>query len=234
MALVITVALVTPAQASATATQAPATAVTIPSAGATVAGTAQVLDATASSAAGISSVTFEVSGRPSNLSDQLIGTARPTLYGCILIWNTTTVPNGTYTLQSVATDTVAETTPNAAISITVDNPPPSTTAVIPQNGATLDSAQGYVLDAVASPGVTHVSIEAVVGGDAFPLTATPTIYGWIVVIPAPQPCNRGHLPRLPCNLGSDLIQSVASYSGGVTGTSPPVQNVTLVQYELVG
>ena len=32
----------------------------------------------------------------------MIATATPTIYGWLAAWNTTTVPNGTYTLQSVA------------------------------------------------------------------------------------------------------------------------------------
>ena len=43
------------------------------------------------------------------LTNQVIATATPTIYGWLAQWNTTTVPNGTYSLESVATDTVAET-----------------------------------------------------------------------------------------------------------------------------
>jgi hypothetical protein len=52
------------------------------------------------------------------------------------------------------------------------------------------------------------------------VTATPTIYGWVGVIPATT------LPPGPCEIPfPSYIQSVASYSGGVSGTSAPV-NVT--------
>jgi uncharacterized protein YjbI with pentapeptide repeats len=100
--------------------QLPVTAVLIPSNGAAVSGATALLDASASSAVGIASVTFEVSGGA--LSDQVIATATPTYYGWLAQWNTTAVPNGTYSLQSVATDTVAETTTSSPITVTVDNP----------------------------------------------------------------------------------------------------------------
>ena len=51
---------------------------------------------------GVTKVVFEMSG--GTLSDQVIATATPTIYGWLAQWNTTTAPNGTYTLQSVATD----------------------------------------------------------------------------------------------------------------------------------
>ena len=116
----------------------------------------------------------------------------------------------------------------------MDNPPPSTTVVLPQPGGTLDSAQTDVLDAVASPGVTHVSIMVtVLGSIVIPFTATPTIYGWIVVLTANQPCNPQTTPDCHATSASASIQSVASYSGGVTGTSVPVP-ATIIIYQLVG
>ncbi len=197
--------------------QPPTTAVLIPSDGATVSGTKTLLDASASSAAGIASLTFEVSGN--GLTNHVVATGSATLYGYLAQWNTTAVPNGTYTLQSVATDTLAETTTSAAVSITVDN---SSTVIIPTNGATLDNAQGYVLDAVASPGATAVTF---LGDGAAMFTATPTIYGWIYVMPATPPCSL----CVPVSFPGSTIQAVATYPGGVTVTSPIV-TVTLIFY----
>ena len=52
----------------------------------------------------------------------LIGTATATIYGYVYSWNTTAgVPNGTYTLQSLATDSVGNTTYSAGITIKVSN-----------------------------------------------------------------------------------------------------------------
>ncbi len=190
--------------------QPPSTAVLIPSGGASLSGTKALLDASASSAVGIASVTFEVSG--GTLSDQVIGTATPTIYGYLAQWNTTAVPNGTYSLQSVATDTVAETTTSSPITVTVDNPAPTTTVLIPSNGATL-SGTAALLDASASANVTSVKYELTGGTltDQVVATATATYYGWL------GQWNTTTVPN-----GTYTLQSVAAYSGGVTGTSPGV------------
>ena len=79
-------------------------------------------------------VSFEVTGGA--LTDQVVATATPTYYGWLAQWNTTTVPNGTYSLQSVATDSIGETTSSSPITVAVNNPPPTTTVLIPSNGAT--------------------------------------------------------------------------------------------------
>jgi hypothetical protein len=46
-------------------------------------------------------VAFELSGGTIN-GEQLIATATPTYYGWLAEWNTRSVPNGTYEIQSVA------------------------------------------------------------------------------------------------------------------------------------
>jgi hypothetical protein len=190
--------------------QPPVTAVLIPSNGATVSGATVLLDASASSAVGIASVTFEVSG--GTLSDQFVATATPTYYGWLAQWNATAVPNGTYSLQSVATDTVAKTTTSSPITVTVDNPAPTTTVLIPSNGAT-QSGTAALLDASASANVTSVKYELTGGtlSDQVVATATPTLYGWLAE------WNTTSVPN-----GTYTLQSVAAYSGGVTGTSPGV------------
>ena len=51
-------------------------------------------------------------------------TATATEYGWLCLWNASTVPNGTYTLQSVATDTGGDvgTSPTSpGVTIVVDN-----------------------------------------------------------------------------------------------------------------
>ena len=98
----------------------PTTSVVLPATGATVSGSA-TLDATASSGAGVASVSFEVSG--GSLTNHVVGTAAPTYYGWVSSWDTTTVPNGTYTLESVATDVDGTTTTSAPVTITVSNLP---------------------------------------------------------------------------------------------------------------
>ena len=188
----------------------PTTAVLIPSGGASLSGATALLDASASSAAGIATVTFEVSGN--GLTDQMVATGTPTLYGYLAQWNTTAVPNGTYTLQSVATDRVSETAASAPVAVTVNNAPPSTTVLIPTGGAT-QSGTAALLDANASPNVTAVTYELTGGTltNQVIATGTPTIYGYLAE------WNTTTVPN-----GTYILNTVASYAGGVSGLSPPV------------
>ena len=99
----------------------PTTAVLVPSAGASVSGTAAALDASVSGESG--GVTFELTG--GSLSDSVIATATPTEIGWLAQWNSTTVPDGNYSLQSVDTltyqDGTVVTVMSPAVSITVSN-----------------------------------------------------------------------------------------------------------------
>ena len=116
----------------------PTTSVLIPSDGATISGAKALLDAAASSAVGITSVSYNLTG--GTLSNQHIAWGTPTLYGYLAQWDTTSVPNGTYTLQTVATDVDGASTTSAPITITVSNPRPATAVLIPSNGATLSGS----------------------------------------------------------------------------------------------
>ena len=204
--------------------QAPSTTVIIPASGTTVSGFSQVLDAAASS--GVTLVQYEITG--GTLNDSVIATATPTIYGWLAKWNTTAVQNGTYALRSVASGSGGLSGTTTPVTVTVNNPPPSTTVIIPASGATLDSAKGGVIDAVASPGVSKVSIEATADGATETLPTTPTIYGWIAVLSPTQPCAQCTPFSVP---GS--MQSVAAYPGGVSGKSPVVSVTITVYLEVV-
>jgi outer membrane protein assembly factor BamB len=78
----------------------PTTSVVRPSNGATLSGTAALV-ASASDDVSVSKVEFHLTGGSYN--DLLIGTA-VAYFGWDYNWNTTSVPNGTYTLNSVAYD----------------------------------------------------------------------------------------------------------------------------------
>ncbi len=191
--------------------QPPTTAVLVPSGGASVSGTTAPLDASASSQAGIASVTFELSGGA--FSDQVIATATPTIFGWLAQWNTTTVANGIYSLQSVATDTVHESTTSAPVSVTVDNPVPTTEVLIPSNMATL-SGTSALFDASASANVTFVKFD--LSGNGLPpddviAVGFPTIYGWL---------SQWDTTSVPD--GTYTLTSLAFYAGGLGGTSPPI------------
>ena len=94
----------------------PTTNVVLPSNAATVSGT-QYLDATAS--AGVTRVQYELTG--GSLSDAVIATGIPTIYGWLASWNTTTVPNGSYTLQSVASYAGGVSAASTPITISITN-----------------------------------------------------------------------------------------------------------------
>jgi Bacterial Ig domain/Bacterial Ig-like domain (group 3) len=190
----------------------PTTTVVLPSNGATVTG-GTWLDAGASNSAGIASVTYEVSGGPNSISDKVVSSSSPTLYGYIGKWDSTDVPNGTYTLQSVATDAAGWSTISAPITVTVNNPPPSTAVGVPSNNTIVSGTT--TLDANSSGGVSQVTYE-VSGGpanlvDDVIATGTLTYYGWLSAWNTTGVAN-----------GTYTLQSVATYSGGVSGTSAPV------------
>jgi hypothetical protein len=104
-------------------------AVAVPSTSpATVSGTQQILSATASDLdeapggvekVGVDSLQFEITG--GNLSNPVTVTAAPYIFGWIAQWNTTNVPDGTYTLQSVSTDTNGVTGASPGITVIVSN-----------------------------------------------------------------------------------------------------------------
>jgi hypothetical protein len=89
--------------------------------------------------------------------------------------------------------------------------PPTTTVVLPANNARLSGTQ--YLDASASSGASGVVYELSGGGLSDDVVATggENLYGW------PAKWNTAAVPD-----GTYTLQSVASYAGGVTGTSPPV------------
>ncbi len=201
--------------------QSPSTSVLVPSSGATLIGSTY-LDASATNA---TNVEFMLFGGTYGYGGHVVCTATLTYYGWLCSWNTSFVPNGTYALLSYAFEAGGSAF-SSGVSVTVNDPPrPSTTVLVPASGATLDTAQNEVFDASASAGVAKVSIELTLGGDTtVTFTATPTFYGWIAVVqgaPCGPDCSSASLPA--------SIQSVASYSDGDTGTSPPV-NVTIIAY----
>ncbi len=183
------------------------TDVVIPSDGATLSGAASTLDALSSP--NVTSVSFELSG--GGISDRLISASTRTIYGWIAQWNTTTVPDGTYSLQSVATNLLGTTVTSAPITITVENPAPTIDMALPSTGATLSGLQ--YLDATSSPGVASVEYELSGGtyNDAVISGSTLTYYGWI------GSWNTTTVPNW-----TYTIQSVGTYADGVSGTSAPI------------
>jgi peptidoglycan/LPS O-acetylase OafA/YrhL len=109
----------------------PTTTVLVPANGTTLSGR-RPLDAIATG--NVASVRFEVTG--GTLRHHVISGSELTKAGWIVDWNTTTVPNGTYMLQSVATNIENASASSAAITITVDNPARKTAVSHPSDSAT--------------------------------------------------------------------------------------------------
>ncbi len=95
----------------------PTTSVLQPSSNATVSGTTTLV-ASASDNVGVAKVEFHLTG--GSFQDALIGTA-VAYYGWDYDWNTTTVPNGVYTLTSVAYDRAGNVGRSAGVTISVKN-----------------------------------------------------------------------------------------------------------------
>ena len=192
--------------------QPPTTSVLIPSSGGTTLSGNALLDATAADPVGVAKVQFALTG--GSLNQTVVGTAVPTLYGYLFELNTTTVPNGSYTLQSVASDSAGNTGYSAGVPVTIANAPPTTSVLIPSSGGTTLSGNALV-DATAADagGVAKVQF-ALTGGSLNQTvvgTAVPTLYGYLFEL------NTTTVPN-----GSYTLQSVASDSAGNTGYSAGV------------
>jgi phospholipase C len=181
----------------------PNTSVLLPTDGAAILGS-QALDATAT--AGATEVQYQLTG--GSLNNVVIATATPTIYGWLASWNSRTVPNGFYTLQSVAFFPGGASATSTSVTISVENHPPASAIVQPQNDATVSGLVG--LDATASSGVA--SLKFVLTGGTLNhvviATAAPNLIGWLATWDSTSVPN-----------GTYKLQSVASYVGGVTGTS---------------
>ena len=109
------------------------TLVLVPTNGSALHGSS-ILVASAAAIGGVTRVQFVVTG--GSLSDHVVGTAVLFRYGWIARWETTTVPNGTYTLQSVATETGGATATSNPIDVTVDNAGTASNRYRPRNSLT--------------------------------------------------------------------------------------------------
>ena len=187
------------------------TRIALPSGGAVLTGSTN-LDALAGDAPGVTKVVFEVTG--GSLNNQVIATATPTLYGWLAQWNSSTVPNGTYSIQSVATDAASNTDTSSPVAVTVTNHATITAVLIPSGGASLSGTSSLVDASASSPnGIASVTFEISGGAlsDHVVATAAPTSYGWLA---------KWDTTRVPN--GTYILQSVATDTHGLAGTSAPV------------
>ena len=146
-----------------------------------------------------------------SLSNVLLGTASKTRYGWLLNWNTTTVPDGSYTLTSRVVAGSNSST-SVGISITVANL--STKVVVPSNGATISGTTTFSASATGS-GITSVEFRLTGGSlsNALLGTATSSPYGWILT------WNSGSVANGTYTLTSRVVaESNSATSPGITIT----------------
>ena len=150
----------------------PTVALTSPLPGAVLAG-AVTLSATASDASGISKVEFYANGV---LKGTSFAAASPYTFN----WNTTLVPNGTYSLTAKAYDKAGNTTVSATVSVTVANPdttPPTVAFISPAEGATISGIVTLSASATDHNRVTQVTFRRsryLIGSD----TTSPYSVSW--------------------------------------------------------
>jgi len=96
----------------------PHTTMVTPKSGASLSRDASIV-ATASDNFPITDVEIRLSG-PTG-TNRLLGTAHSSLYGYVLIWDTKKVPNGAYTLQSVAYDSAGDSSRSEGVPVVVKN-----------------------------------------------------------------------------------------------------------------
>ena len=159
-----------------TGNPAPSAAIVLPANGTTLSGSTY-LDASATNA---TSVEFLLFGGSYGYAAPVVCTAAASPYGWLCSWNTTAVPNGSYTLISEATGSGGSTF-SAGVNITVKNALPTTAVLVPSNGASL-SGSTY-LDASAS---NATSVKFLLFGGSYGYAAqvvcsatTSTAYGWL-------------------------------------------------------
>ena len=146
----------------------------VPSNNATVSGTQVVLDTTNPT------TRFLLWQQPA-FSPPFIATATPTMYGNVAVWNSTTVPNGTYTLYGTTPPKQIPPDWTAGITVTVDNPPPMVTLTSPQTNAIVVGSVPFT--ATTSPsGVSEVDFSVQgpndVRGTVIDADTTPTNNTW--------------------------------------------------------
>ena len=153
----------------------PTTIVLVPSNGATLSGSTY-LDASASNA---TSVEFRLFGGVYGYNAPVLCTATLTYYGWLCSWNTTMVRSGSYVLASEAFNSGGDSL-SSGTNITVNNQLPTTSVLVPSNGATLSGPT--TLDASAS-NATSVEFRLFGGSYGYnaPVlcTATLTTNGWL-------------------------------------------------------
>ncbi len=189
----------------------PTPVVGLPAAGASLHGSVWLDASTAGAGASATLVVYELSGN--GVTDEVVSDGTPTIVGELGAWDTTDVPNGTYTVTCVATGPFGLTRKSAPVTVHVGNLPLAAAVLVPAAGSVLEA--GGIVDASAAgrSDVTSVAF-ALTGGTLarHPVaTGTPTVDGWI---------GRADLASVPA--GTYQLTATATDAAGHRATSPPV------------
>jgi hypothetical protein len=186
----------------------------IPSSGATLTGRA-TLDGSSGIIPPSDVTTFQFELTGGSYTNHVVATAKHTVFGWLAQepngtwgWDSTSVPNGTYTLTPFVTFTNGSVA-GAGVTVTVSNPQPTAQVVSPSSGATLTGTA--TLDATASypQNVTQFTYDL----DGAPIgTATLTNFGWLLL----------NWDTTTVANGSHTLTAVVTYSDGATATSPGI------------
>jgi hypothetical protein len=165
-----------------------------------------------STVSGVSStVQFEVTGIGNSLSNYVVGTAGPTLFGYLVSWNTSNVPDGTYWFYGVTCNTVGNCSNSQPIIITVDNP--TTRVLVPSSNAISSGVE--TLDASASDPLSTIrTVQFEVNGNGLSnliVPSTSTIFGYV-----------GQWNTSGASDGAYTIESKACNMAGICATSAPI------------
>jgi PKD repeat protein len=183
------------------------------SAGATLTGTTTLDGQAIVGPPNLKTFQYELTGGP--YTNQVVATAKPTIYGWLAQepndtwgWDSTSVPNGTYTVTPTVTFSNGETDQGKGVTVTVSNPAPTARVLIPSSGATLSSPMYLAGEASYQQNITKFTYDV----DGAPIgTATLTIDGWLLQ------WNPATVAK-----GSHTISAVATYADGATATSPGI------------
>jgi len=200
----------------------PAVTLATPAEGSTLAG-AQTLSATASDTRGIQSVQFRLNGQPVGTLDTAADAGSPFAPGTGATYSTAldtaTVPNGSYLIDALATDTSGLTTISAQRRVTIDNGPgqggggddrpPTVTFATPASNALVGSPTTVSATAADDRAIADVSFfvgdRAVCKDTTAPYACPATFTG--------------------ADVGRNSPFAVATDSGGQTGSAMRIVRV---------
>src|SRR5207244_952155 len=162
--------IATSAAVSVTVDNAPPTvSLTAPTAGRSIKGTITV-SASASDNVGVVGVQFKLDG--SNLG------AEVTTAPYAVSWNTTTATNAAHTLTAVARDAAGNTATSAAVSVTVDNAPPTVSLTAPVAGTKVVGTVTVSASATDNVGVVGVQFKLDGANLGTEVTVAPYSVSW--------------------------------------------------------